>query len=160
MISKDVNTYTYQLFSNKISQINFTGSGEEWALKNIETTQPVFFYENDEGFINYWNDVVRTSEDIDVCKMSKEDFIFLKEKYDSLSLNDKLIVDGHIDRANQKIKDTMEYLKKYFEADSSKTKTKSNLPQDMTLGIIVGVAIFGMTTISIFYLLKKQGIIS
>ena len=162
MISNNLTGYTNALFSNEhLLQINFTGSKDEWDALNLNVTKDVFYYENDEGFINYWNDIIRPDNNTDVCSMSKDDYIVLKEKYNDLIAEDKAYVDDYVDKANQSIADTMNYLSKYFtEEEKTNNQTKKNLPQDMTIGIIVSVAIFGMTTISIFYILKQQKIIN
>ena len=162
MISKGLSGFTNALFDNEhLLQINFTGSKDEWDALNLGVTKDVYYYENDEGFINYWNDIVRPNNNTDVCSMSKDDYLVLKEKYNDLVAEDKAYVDDYVDKANQTIADTMDYLSKYFtEEEKSNNQTKKNLPQDMTIGIIVSVAIFGMTTISIFYILKQQKIIN
>ena len=92
--------------------------------------------------------------------MSIDDYFLLKDKYDLLVAEDKAYVNDYIDKADQSIEDTMDYLSKYFEEEKQTSPSKKNLPQDMTIGIIVSVAIFGMTTISIFYILKQQKIIN
>ena len=160
MISKDILTYDASLFSNeKIASIHFTGSAEEWNQKGID--KQVYPYSYDEGFINYWNDKVRMEEDTDICLMSKDEYQTLKNMYDGLNAEDKTVVNAYKDKANQSIEDTMDYLGKFFTEEGTNNNTKkTNLPQDMTLGMIVSIAIFGMTTISIFYTLKKQGIIN
>lgn len=162
MISKDITTYSASLFSNeKITSILYTGSKEEWDEKGISIDKDITYYAYDEGFINYWNEKVRRTADDDICLMSKDEYLKLKNMYDALNAEDKTVVNTYKDKANQTIEDTMDYLGKFFAEESTNNNTKKqNLPQDMTLGIIVSIAIFGMTTISIFYTLKKQGIIN
>lgn len=162
MVSRDLNLPSNELFDNlNLIQINYTGSIEEWNALNLEVNVDVYSYECDEGFINLWNDEVRPNVDSDICSMSKERFKSIKEKYDSLNSEDRAYVNEYIDRANQSIEDTMEYLSKYYsDEQQNSNQVKKNLPQDMTIGFIVSVAIFGMTTISIFYILKQQKIIN
>ena len=162
MLSKDIANIPSGLFNNNhLKQINYTGSETEWNNLSINVEVNVYFYECDEGFINYWNTYVRPNADSDICSMSKEEYLVLKGMYDSLTAEDKTYVNAYKDSANQTIESTMSYLSKYYDSESgSNTQPKRNLPQDMTIGIIVSVAIFGMTTISIFYVLKKQGIIN
>ena len=162
MVSRDLNLPSNEMFDNpNLIQINYTGSIEQWNALNLNVNVDVYSYEFDEGFINLWDDEVRPTSDSDICSMSKEKFKTIKEKYDSLNSEDRAYVNEYIDRANQSIEDTMEYLSKYY-SDEQKNgdQVKKNLPQDMTIGIIVSVAIFGMTTISIFYILKQQKIIN
>ena len=162
MVSKYIENYNGDLFSNeKIKTINFTGSKTEWDSKNVVVSQTINYYAFDEGFVAYWCDFIRPTPESDICSISKETYQELRNKYDSLSLEDRYVVNEMKDYAGESIEDTMIYLSKYFsEQSSANTKTKSNLPQDMTLGIIVSIAIFGMTTICIFYILKKEGIIN
>ena len=161
MISKDISGINHDfLINTHITRINYTGSEEDWNNLGIGTFNNLYFYENDEGFINYWNDKVRPDGEVDVCSMSIDDYILLKDKYDLLVAEDKAYVNDYIDKAEQSIEDTMDYLSKYFEEEKQTNPSKKNLTQDMTIGIIVSVAIFGMTTISIFYILKQQKIIN
>lgn len=162
MVSRDLNIASNELFDNpNLIQINYTGSIEQWNSLNIEVNVDVYLYECDEGFINLWDDEVRPNADSDICSMSKERFKEIKTKYDSLNSEDRACVNEYKDKANQSIEDTMEYLSKYYsDEQKNANEVKKNLPQDMTIGIIVSVAIFGMTTISIFYILKQQKIIS
>ena len=162
MVSKDLNGLSNGLFNNpKLTKINFTGSMDEWNALNLNVTIDIHSYECDEGFINYWDDVVRPTSESDICSMSKDEYLLLKEKYDNLNSEDKTYVNAYIDKANQSVEDTMDYLSKYYsDENDNKGNARRNLPQEMTIGIIVSVAIFGMTTISIFYILKQQKIIN
>ena len=146
MVSRDLNLPSNEMFDNpNLIQINYTGSIEQWNALNLNVNVDVYSYEFDEGFINLWDDEVRPTSDSDICSMSKEKFKTIKEKYDSLNSEDRAYVNEYIDRANQSIEDTMEYLSKYY-SDEQKNgdQVKKNLPQDMTIGIIVSVAIFSI----------------
>ena len=162
MVSNGITSISSSVFNiNNLVQINFTGSEVEWTSYNLSVSKPVYYYENDEGFINYWNINIRPTADFDVCDIGRENFLILKSKYDALGAKDKLYVDDYLDASGNKIGKTMSYLSKYFEENKSNSGgANSFLSQDVTLGLIVSIAIFGMTTISIFYLLKKKEIIS
>ncbi len=161
LISNGITNFTSGAFSNNITQINYTGSEAEWISHNILTSIPVYYYQCDEGFINYWNTNIRPTAEFDVCSIGKDGFMTLKAMYDALGAKDKTYVDAYKDKADTKIGETMNYLSKYFEDNKENSNgANSFLSQDVTLGLIVSIAIFGMTTISIFYLLKKRNIIS
>ena len=162
MVSRDIDIIPSNAFDNEhIKYINFTGSLAEWSSLSINCKATINYYECDEGFINYWNDIVRPLSNSDICSLNKDSYLLIKEKYDNLPAKDRRIVDDYKDKAGQKIYDSMVYLSKYFASDNQgSSMAKSNLPQDLTLYFIVGIAFFGMTTISIFYLLKRRGIIS
>ena len=161
LISNGVETFTSETFSNNITQINYTGSEIEWVSHHIVTSIPVYYYQCDEGFINYWNTNIRPTPEFDVCSIGKDGFMTLKAMYEALGAKDKTYVDAYKDKADAKISETMSYLSKYFEDNKENSNgANSFLSQDVTLGLIVSIAIFGMTTISIFYLLKKRDIIS
>ena len=162
LISNGIESFTSATFAGAtITQINYTGSETEWIAHNIETNVPVYYYQCDEGFINYWNTNIRPTADFDVCSIGKDGFLVLKAMYDALGAKDKTYVDAYTDKSNSKIGETMNYLSKYFEDNKENSNgANSFLSQDVTLGLIVSIAIFGMTTISIFYLLKKKDIIS
>ena len=157
MVSNSVTTFAPTLTDGITLNLTNDKASYSFALpENVVINE----YACDEGFINYWNDKVRPDGEVDVCSMSIDDYILLKDKYDLLVAEDKAYVNDYIDKAEQSIEDTMDYLSKYFEEEKQTNPSKKNLPQDMTIGIIVSVAIFGMTTISIFYILKQQKIIN
>ena len=79
--------------------------------------------------------------------------------YNSLNIHDKQVVDEYIDAAGIKIKESINFLKNYFSSTQQSNKT-NYISQEKTMSIIVLITIIGMTTISIFYLLKKLDIIS
>ena len=160
MISNGIQIISDDLFLSPISKIYFTGSSQEWSQYNLNTNIDVFFYQFDEGFINYWNTKVRPEASSDVCDINQDGYIELSNLYNSLLARDKQVVDNYVDSSGMDISTTMSYLKKYFDNLSQKdSENVSHLSQDTTIGLIVSIAIFGMTTISIFYVLKRQNII-
>lgn len=161
LISNMISSFNSALFDNDyLSVINYTGSIAEWDLKNITTDKTVNYYQKDEGFINYWNAFVRPHSDSDICAIQIDGYQILKNMYNALGARDLIIVNAYIDASGSSIASSMRYLKNYFQDDSHSRGSSSNqVSKDTTIGLIVGIAFFGMTTISIFYLLRKKGII-
>lgn len=161
LISNLVSSFTSDLFTNPyLTAINFTGSQTEWANKNIATAKTVNYYQKDEGFVNYWNTYVRPDSESDICSIQIDGYRTLKNMYNALGARDLIKVNAYVDASGSTIEDAVLYLKSYFQDDSESHQSPSNqMSQDTTIGLIVGIAFFGMTTISIFYLLKRKGII-
>ena len=160
MVSSYLDCLDPALFSNSnLNKISFTGSSEEWNLLNIQTTKTVTFYQKDEGFINYWNTNIRPTAETDICSITKDTYQELKAMYQALSAYDLANVNNYTDKSGNKINKTMSFLASYFNPAPEQQERGSELSKDTTLGLIVSIAIFGMTTISIFYLLKRKNII-
>ena len=71
LISRDITTFSVNLFNNQhVLSIYYTGSETHWNTRSISSSQTIYFYQGDEGFINYWNDTVRPTSSSDVCLMS------------------------------------------------------------------------------------------
>lgn len=125
---------------------------EQIVLRNVSSEA--------QAFIDLWRNK-REVEHIEVCDMAKEDFEELYAVYKTLSTEDKEIVDktSDLEGSEYTIKQGMTYLiNKYFTPKRSNSDKKT-LDQKTTIIIIVAVAIFGMSTISIFFVLKNGKII-
>ncbi len=159
-VSNGITSITSDAFNSSIvSEIYYSGSASEWSALNVTFTGTVNEYAYDEGFINYWNTNIRPSIDSNICDMSKAEYTTLRAMYDALESDDLITVNNYEDIAGEKIQDSMSYLKDYFSESASSSSSGTNMSQDKTIGIIVVIAVFGMTAISIFYLLKKNGVI-
>lgn len=142
-----------------LTEIRFTGGLDEWADIGYTTNLPVYEYSFDEGFINYWNKFIRPEADTSICDVSNEQYTELLNLYNNLSAFDKSVVDSYVDKGNESIGDSMKYLKAFFAPEEPKKNT-AEIDKKTTLSIIVGIAVFGMTSIAVFYLLMKKNIIS
>ena len=69
------------------------------------------------------------------------------------------VVDEYEDLGGEKIGDSIKYLNAYFAPEEPASKN-TEIDKTTTLSIVVGIAVFGMTSIAIFYLLMKKNIIS
>ena len=161
MIGKGViNITDSSLNFNSNVTIYYTGSLAEWTSLKLCITNQVVEYSFDEGFINYWNEFVRPTDSSSVCDISKDTYQILKAKYDSLGTFDRENVYKYVDSAGESIEESMEYLDAYFNPKPVEDQKEKKIPKDIALTIVIGIAVFGMTSIAIFYLLMKKNIIS
>ena len=160
MISKCVLYVNDAAFIDSISTVNYTGSQEQFEALNItKEFANINYYACDEGFINYWNEKVRTSAEVSICDMSKSDFQALYALYSNLSLTDRKTVDETKDIANEKIGESMAVLINQFKTPQS-SQPKNEWKQSGAITFIIIVSVIGMTSICIFFLLKTKQIIS
>lgn len=160
MISKSVTYITDSAFIDSITEVNYTGSEEEFKLLSItKEFTTLNFYACDEGFINYWNTEVRPEVEVSICDMSKSDFQALYALYSNLTISDRKIVDDTLDLAGEKIGASMGVLINQFKTPQQSNKT-NEWKQSGAITFIIIVAVIGMTSISIFFLLKTKQIIS
>lgn len=160
MLSSNFTSVPAGLFEiASVTTIQYTGSLEEFSSLNYQTEKTVETYSCDEGFVNYWNKFIRPTKESSICDISNETYQELLVKYELLNSYDETIVNDYVDQGGEKISESMDYLEAYFSPGES-TNKKTEISKSVTLSIIVGVAIFGMTSIAIFYLLMKKNIIS
>lgn len=145
--------------STSIQVINYTGSLEEYnALGLTHEFQHVYEYMIDEGFINYWNAYVRPNADSNICSITRETYNKVLSLYLNLSTEDLAVVDSHIDKANVKIKDSIKELNNVF-GEITPTKKTEEWNQTGAIILIIFIAVLGMTSITVFFLLKTKNII-
>lgn len=142
-----------------LQTIYYTGELSKWTELNYDTNVTVIDYSFDEGFINYWNKFIRPSEETSICAITNDTYLTLKNKYQALGTLDKQNVNSYEDKAGDKIEDSIKYLDAYFSPKEDKPK-ENKISKDVALTIVIGIAIFGMTSIAVFYLLMKKNIIS
>jgi len=109
-------------------------------------------------FLDYWDILFAHKE---TCDITYDEFKEMYTKYNDLSAEEKAIVDETQHKDSQyKIKDVINTLiNKFNSAPTSSGDEKEKLDQSTMIAIISGVAIFGMSTILIFYILKNKNII-
>ncbi len=149
------------VFNNapSIRYLEFTGSEEEYNQLGltIEFTK-VSFYSFDEGFINYWNENVRPNKDSNICSISSAQYKYVIGLYKNLNEDDLAVVDSYVDKADAKISDSIKELIKHF-GESQSAQKNDEWNQTSAITFIIVVAMFGMTSITIFFLLKTRKII-
>ena len=142
----------------KVQKLYFTGSETEYDALNLNGAYQVSFYSKDEGFINYWNTNVRPTSDANICNISKATYDYLYALYKNLSAEDLAIVDEYQDSTSAKISASMKELIKHFDG-SKKSQKKDEWNQTGAITLIIIIAVIGMTSITIFFLLKTKNII-
>ena len=156
MISNYVTQIHESAFSNNLEKILFTGDESEWAKIGYSFTN-VYFYQCDEGFINYWNTFIRPNSDSNICAIPRTTYGYVKLLYDSLNSSDLASVNSYVDKSGNSISSSMEYLINYFETPVN--PNVSYLSKNSTITLIIVISVIGMTAIAGLYLLKKKHII-
>ena len=159
MLTNSVTHISDAVFENapSITSIKYTGSGEEFNALGLSFAN-FSRYSCDEGFMNYWNTYVRPNEDSNICDINKATYQDVYFLYKNLSQDDLNIVNAMTDKAGAKISDSMKELVKLF-SDSSGSQKTDEWNQTGAITLIIVVAVIGMTSITIFFLLKTKNII-
>ena len=115
-------------------------------------------------FISYWNDDFRKDDVgniIPICDITYSSFKTMYSKYVLLDTSDKAIVDATPDyEEGYSIKDSIKTLVDMYGDNQNPTaKEKRTLDQKSSIIVIVTIAVFGMSTICIFFVLKRDNII-
>ena len=162
VLSRDITIIPDAAFTNapNIEKIYYTGNLDDFAALNLSfDINNVVPYSVDEGFIYYWNTVVRTSASTNICNdVSRATYQSTLSMYNNLTKADLDVVNSYVDIAGAKIGDSMkELIKHYQESGSQKKNDEWNQTGAITL--IIVIAIIGTTSIAIFFLLKTKNII-
>ena len=161
MISNNVTHITDAVFNNapSITTISYTGSKEEFASLNLSfDINHVSEYSYDEGFINYWNKEIRPEDTSNICNITDQTFSKVYSLYKALEINDKNFVDNYEDKGKAKIKDSMKELIDVF-GQTSPSQKNDEWNQTGAITFIIIIALIGMTSITVFFLLKTKKII-
>ena len=142
-----------------IKYLEFTGSENEYeALGLTHEFLDVSFYAFDEGFINFWNSNVRTEETTNICDISRDIYNKTISLYKALNDDDLAFVNIYVDAAGVKIEDSIKELIKHH-SDGGSAQKNDEWNQTSAITFIIVVALFGMTSITIFYIFKTRKII-
>lgn len=117
---------------------------------------------NTVAFIDYWENVFRVKYPESICDVTREDFDLLMEQYDLLTPSEKDIVNETHDvrQPEYKIGDMIKTIVSYVYPNKQNSEdSKRKLDQSTTIIIAVVVSIFGMSAISVLYILKKDKVI-
>ena len=153
-----INDAVFENASN-IKNIFFTGSEAEYQALNL--THPfnsVSYYSKDEGFICFWNREIRPTKDSNICSISKATFNQVYSMYKQLDKNDLQVVDAYVDLGGAKISDSMKQLVNHF-SESKPSRKNDEWNQTGAITLIIFIAVLGMTSITVFFLLKTKHII-
>ena len=143
-----------------INRLKYTGSELEFQALELtsEFQNGISYYSCDEGFINYWNENIRPNENSNICDITQATFSEVYSLYKSLSNEDLEIVDSYVDLANAKISDSMKELISVFTKTPNAPKN-TEWNQTGAITLIMIIAVIGMTSITVFFLLKTKNII-
>ena len=119
--------------------------------------------ESDE-FLSYWKDDFRKDDNgniISICDISYQDYTVMYSKYVALNNSDKLIVDKTPDyETNYTILDSIkELVRIYGNKRNDNQAERATLNQSSTIAIIVVIAVFGMSVICVFFVMKNTNLI-
>ena len=154
----NINTNAFR-GQDTITTCYFTGSEDEFdSLYPDYTFESIWYYAIDEGFINYWNKEVRPTAESNICEITNDKYEYVRGLYTSLSAEDKTTVDAYEDLAGSSIKDSIKELNLHF-ANPDGPKKSEEWNQTGAITLILIIAVIGMTSITIFYLLKTKKII-
>ena len=116
--------------------------------------------ETDE-FLHYWETEFR-KDHISVCDITYESYRTMYQKFFLLSEEDRNVISSTLDPMDESgtytIGQVIEELAKRFKVQPQDNKRRT-LDQKTTIIIVVVVAVFGMTTISILFILKNNKLI-
>lgn len=129
-------------------------STADYALKSAESDE----------FITYWkNDFRKDSSGkiIDICNISKESFLNMYYgHYAILSSGAKAEVNAHQDyEEGYTIKDSISQLASMYSTNNQNVSVGSKLDQPTSIIIVISVAVFGVSTICIFFIFKQNKLI-
>ena len=117
-----------------------------------------------ESFVSYWKDEFRKDSGgniIPVCDITYESYSVMYSKYVALDKGDRSEVDATPDYEDgYTIKDSIVELTKIHGKKSNSSKQeKQTLNQSSAITIVVVVAVFGMSVICLFYVMKNKNLI-
>ena len=161
MLTRSVSYIDDDVFDNatNIKNLFFTGSESEYQSLNLSHSfTSVSYYAKDEGFIYCWNTKIRPTKDTNICSISKETFNQVYSLYKQLDKKDLQTVDAYVDLAGAKIADSMKQLVNYF-SESKPSRKNDEWNQAGAITLIIFIAVLGMTSITVFFLLKTKHII-
>ena len=159
MFSYSITNISDAVFPNTVTTVKYTGSQQAYeALGLTKQFSSLSFYACDEGFVNYWNDVIRPESKSSICEMTKSAFNDIYGRYLALSNEEKAVVDNTVDKAGAKIGDSMKELVNLFYKPTN-SKPKSEWRQSGAITLIIIISVIGMTSICVFFLLKTKKLI-
>ena len=117
-----------------------------------------------DDFISYWKEDFRkdeTGEIIPICDITYASYTEMYSRYVVLSNEDREIVNKTPDyEEGYTIEDSVkELIRIHSNHTGTKESEKRTLNQSSTIIIIVVIAVFGMSTICVFFVLKNSKII-
>lgn len=161
MLSSSITHISDNAFNgmSNLKVLYYTGSSAQFEALNLSYDfEEINYYALDEGFINFWNENIRVEASTDICVIDKTQYAEIISRYNCLSTDDLLVVDNYTDLAGAKIKDSIKQLNSIFASSSNKVED-NEWNQTGAITLIIVIAIIGMTSICVFFLLKERKVI-
>ena len=121
------------------------------------------FSQKSDDFLSYWKDDFRKNDQgkiIPICDITYNEYTVMYEKYVALDNADRVIVDKTPDyEEGYTIKDSIKQLVNMYAGHTDPKENKRVLTKSTSIIIIVVIAVFGMSTICVFFVLKNNKII-
>ena len=118
--------------------------------------------ESSDNFVNYWKEDFRKDDEgnvVAICDITYGDYKEMYGKYISLIESDRTIVNATADyEEGYKIEDSIKTLIGMYSS-APKQNERMTLDQKTTIAVVVSIAVFGMSTICVFFVLKNNKII-
>ena len=160
VLSYSVTHITNNVFVNSISTVKYTGSYDEYTTLGItKEFSNLTYYASDEGFINFWELYIRPEADSNICMITTARFNECRQMYTDLTISEREIVDNTTDKAGEKISLSMKALIAHFNTTPQPSNKGTTWNQKGAISFIIVVAVIGMTSICVFYLMKTKQII-
>lgn len=160
VLSYSITNITDSALPDTIKTVKYTGSEEEYAELGVtKDFDNICYYASDEGFLNYWDLKIRPNSDSNICEISYETFKTAYTLYSALSISERDIVNNTVDKGGSKISASMKVLINYFKEAPQPSNKGTTWNQKGALSFILVVAVIGMTSICVFYLMKTKQII-
>lgn len=160
VLSYSITHVTNDALIDSIETIKYTGSEDEYLALGIDKEfENIYYYASDEGFINFWNEYIRPTKDSNICNITTQTFYVTKDLYTELSISERIIVDESTDLADEKIGDSMKALIEHFKISPQPSNRSTTWNQKGAISFIIVIAVIGMTSICVFYLMKTKQII-
>ena len=161
VLSRNISHISDAVFTNapNITHVEYTGSIAEFNALNLSfNINYVSEYAVDEGFIYFWDTVIRPTAETDICTISKDTFNKAYGLYKALIPTDLEVVNAYEDKGGAKIGDSMKVLISLNTNQPSQNQ-KDEWNQTGAITLIIVISIIGMTSITIFFLFKTKKLI-
>ena len=118
--------------------------------------------EESDNFLTYWKEDFRkddTGKIIAICDITYSQYREMYGKYAALTVEERNVINATPDyEQGYTIQDSIKQLISMYSS-TPKSNERMTLNQTTTITIVVSIAVFGMSTICVFFVLKNNKII-
>ena len=117
-----------------------------------------------DDFLSYWRDDFRKDNQgklIAICDITYAEYMSMYEKYATLNESDRNIINSTADyEEGYTIKDSIKELIRIYSGKKQNSEgERRTLNQSSTIAVIVVIAVFGMSVICVFFVMKNVNLI-